>query len=131
MRTAIRSAWVLIPCVAAVACGTAGRDWQEGLFVTPVPPDTVYVAASRALASVGQVTHSDITSRSVNGECEAKVIAAITVTEQAPKGSVVSIKSKMDVAPNMLGGEHGKRKRCIDSVASQLNGHGVPLTPKQ
>jgi len=116
--------------VAGCSAFTTGRDWKEQVFVAPVAPDSVFSVASRALAGVGQVQYADVTSRSVSGECEAKVNAAITISEE-PDATLVSIKAKMDVAPNMVGGEGGKRQKCIDAIASRFTTLGIALAPTQ
>jgi hypothetical protein len=118
---------IILLAVQLAAC--AGRDWKVQTFATPVSADSAFSASKRALATIGQVTYADASTRSVTGECQANVIAAIAI-EAVADATLVHVKSKMNVAPNIVGGEFGKRQHCIDAIAAGLKTSGVSLAPR-
>ena len=117
----------LLPlCLALGACN-AGRSWKVESITVPVSVDSAFTAAKRALATVGQVNYADADSKSISGECQANVVAAITVQTAADATQVV-IKSKMNVAQNFVGIETGKRQGCINRIKEQLRTNGLMVT---
>ncbi len=120
---------LLIPMLVA-ACAT-GRDWKVQTFTASAAPDNTYSTAKKALADVGFVDYADEEIMSISGECQSKVVAAITIKEADSGQCIVTIKSRMDVAGNMVGGEGGNRQKCIDAIADRVVALGIPLTPQQ
>ena len=78
-----------------------------------------YNAAVQSFAAAGSVKASDPTNKFVSGDCSRNVAAAVNVVDDGT-GSVIKVKSKLDIAPNLVGFETGDRQKCIDNIAREL-----------
>jgi hypothetical protein len=115
---------VVVAALSLAFFGCATADWKEQIARSSYDRDRAFRAASEALARVGNVSTSDPTSGSVNGECRSKLDAAIVVFEQGGQ-TKLAVKSKYNLAASEYGFDMGDREKCINRIIEELRRSGV------
>ena len=106
---------------------TGALNWKENTLQSNQDRNTTFLAASQALSRVGDVSFSDSSIGSVNGDCGKKTSASITISEKE-EIVIVLIKAKWNVNSSTMAIDTGEKQGCINRIIAEMKVLGCDLT---